>query len=352
MNIKKHCLFLAIASLALCACENNATKKAMSYPVWPEEEVFVYDTIDCSKLCCVPKNAITVREAVEIGKALGSGGTSEEFYYIKGIVKSFNTSKHESGMKDYGNGCFYIVDNTSTNIEFYGYQVYGLNGTPFTSIDQLKIGDFVVICSKITNYNGTIETTSRGSAYIVCTTNELNFPETFYTYYEEPFAESLGSWTSKVVTDPGVTVWNHNISSTGKTSAMAKAVNAQDQRLNSEVWLVSPAIDLTQCTTQNLQLTFSTNYKSNATKGVEAPDVKSMLRLKITKDGSSWDDIEIPNFNSGKTGLYVADTLNISAYVSGHTQIAFAYKSTTDFAPSWNICNVTIGEVKRAIQCN
>jgi len=347
---QRHFILIALATVLLCACEDSATKKAMSFPTWPSEEIWTYDTVDCSKLCCVPPEAITVKKAVEIGKALGSGGTTTEYYYIKGLVKGFNTSKHVDGMTgSYGNAFFYIQDNLKTNIEFYGYQVMGLNGAKFTSLDQLQIGDFVVIYSQITNYSGTIETTGKSTACITCTTNDLCYPEVDVPYYEENFEESLGEWTQHVVTDPGMTIWNQAQSATGITSAIGYAVDDQKVNHAGEVWLMSPAIDLAQYTpTTPIKLAFSTYYQHNDATEF---DPKDYLRLKVSQDGTSWTDIEIPNFNTGKLPKYVSDTIDIGTYVSAGTRIAFAYKSSTAFAPKWSVKGISIFEHKRSRGC-
>jgi len=349
MRITQRCFILVALVAALSACEDNATKKAMNYPSWPSEENWTYDTVDCSALCCVPAEAITVKKAVEIGKALGSGGTSDEYYYIKGLVKGFNTSKHEEGMTGYGNAVFYIQDNLKTNIEFYGYQVMGLNGAKFTSLDQLKIGDFVVIYSKITNYNGTIETTSKGTACITCTTNELCYPEMDVSYFTEDFSEGLDAWKQDIVVDPGVTVWNQNTTATGVTSALANATDESKVKHAGEVWLTSPAIDLAQHKpTTPVKLAFTTYYQHG---GASEYDPKQYLRLKVSQDGTTWTDVEIPNFNTGKMPSYVTDTIDISAYVSAGTRFAFAYKSNAEFAPKWSVTSISVFEHKRAIGC-
>jgi len=162
--------------IMMCSCDKNGAPVTTQYPSWPEEQVFVYDTVDCSGWD-IPAGSITVREALRIGNELGKGNTSTETYLIKGLVTGFDTKYHESGMEQYGNACFYIQDNLTTPTNFYGFQVLGMKGAKFTSLDQLKVGDFVVIQSKIANYNGTIETTNKGSAKLMFSTNKLAYGE-------------------------------------------------------------------------------------------------------------------------------------------------------------------------------
>lgn len=112
-------------------------------------------------------NPYKASEAVAVAKALDSGAETANKVYVKGFVKEFNTSKHEDGIKNYGNALFYITDdNTYKGDAFYCYQVYYLGRKKFTSVDQIKVGDEVIIYGKLTNYNGTAETVGKGEAYI------------------------------------------------------------------------------------------------------------------------------------------------------------------------------------------
>ena len=102
-----------------------------------------------------PFNAIA---ALNYGNGLASGEISGDYYYIKGKVVSVK----EEFTTQYGNGTFYISeDGTSTN-QFYAYRVMYLGNKKFANGDtQIAVGDDVIICAKITNYNGTIETAQK-----------------------------------------------------------------------------------------------------------------------------------------------------------------------------------------------
>ena len=105
-------------------------------------------------------------EANAVAAKLADGATTDQAYYVHGFVKSFG-SKHEDGIKNFGNALFYITDdNTLEGDDFYCFQVNYLGGQKFTSLDQLKIGDEVIVYGKLTNYGGTYETVNKGAAYI------------------------------------------------------------------------------------------------------------------------------------------------------------------------------------------
>lgn len=105
-------------------------------------------------------------QAAAICAELESEATTPTEVYVKGYVKKFAT-KHEEGITKYGNALFYITDDAEGTItpDFYCYQVYYLQGNKFTSVDQIKLGDEVVVYGKLTNYNGTYETVGKGAAY-------------------------------------------------------------------------------------------------------------------------------------------------------------------------------------------
>lgn len=93
---------------------------------------------------------------------LASGATSDGTYYIKGRVASVK----EEFTTNYGNGTFYISDDGSSENTFYVYRAYYLGNKKFTADDtQIEVGDSVVVCGKICNYNGTYET-AQNTAYL------------------------------------------------------------------------------------------------------------------------------------------------------------------------------------------
>lgn len=121
----------------------------------------------------IPEGCLTVYEAVDSCKNLADGANTKEKYYVKGWVRSFD-SKHESGIQDYGNATFYIAatnDGRSDSKMFEAYQVYAKDGKKFASLDQVAIGDFVIIYGQLANFKGTAETVGKGAAYVYDSSN-------------------------------------------------------------------------------------------------------------------------------------------------------------------------------------
>ena len=122
----------------------------------------------------IPAECLTVAQAREICAKLESGATTGTKYYVKGWVKKL-ASKHEEGVTQHNNAVFYIEDVKGANSQedFEAFQVFGPNGSKITSLDQVVVGDYVVLYGELTNYSGTYETVGKGAAYIWKSTNPL-----------------------------------------------------------------------------------------------------------------------------------------------------------------------------------
>ncbi|MCR5850824.1 MAG: DUF6359 domain-containing protein [Bacteroidaceae bacterium] len=104
-------------------------------------------------------------------QTMPAGVESDEEYYIKGKVSSVSTTA--STISQYGNHTFTMVDEGKTSPVFTAFQVYGPGKKKFTSVDDIKVGDEVVVCGKVVNYRGnTPETVGKGAAYVVSINSE------------------------------------------------------------------------------------------------------------------------------------------------------------------------------------
>lgn len=117
--------------------------------------------------CPAPSaDQISIYQADSIGKALGSGKTSTQTYKIVGIVHAVFEAP-----SSYKNATFTISDKASKS-HFYCYRVKAKNTTAiFSNPDMLVVGDTVYIESKITNYQGTVETEGN-KGYIYWSSNK------------------------------------------------------------------------------------------------------------------------------------------------------------------------------------
>lgn len=111
-------------------------------------------------------NPYNVAGVIEFINTLGADNESSTAVYVKGRVS--NNSTTESTISSYGNMTFDIVDDGNNEKTFKAFQVYGPGNKKFTAVDQIKVGDEVLIYGKVVNYKGnTPETVGKGKAYVV-----------------------------------------------------------------------------------------------------------------------------------------------------------------------------------------
>lgn len=89
----------------------------------------------------------TVAEALAATLALGSGNTSEDYVYTKGIISSI-----QEVSTDHGNATYFISDDGTTSEQFEVFRGKYLGNMNFTAADQIQVGDEVVINGKLTYY--------------------------------------------------------------------------------------------------------------------------------------------------------------------------------------------------------
>ena len=106
----------------------------------------------------VPTGEITVAAALEYINAGGTGTIT-----VKGYVTDIDAET--SNPAQYGDINYYISDDLNASNKLYIYNGYFLGGEKFTSIDQLKVGDLVVVEGTAQLY-GTTPELNRGSKII------------------------------------------------------------------------------------------------------------------------------------------------------------------------------------------
>lgn len=114
----------------------------------------------------VPEGCLNVYEARDKCKELASGKATSETYRVKGWIRSVTTT--EADVKNYGNATFTICatnDGKTDPFSFTAYRIKSLNNARFNSLDEFKVGDFVVIECKLKNYNGTYENDNGAKLY-------------------------------------------------------------------------------------------------------------------------------------------------------------------------------------------
>ena len=151
---------------------------------------------------------------------------------------------------------------------------------------------------------------------------------------EEPFAESLGSFTLDEQKYPGCTyasMWYVD-----KTYKYAKVTaNKSGQSLGaSDCKLISPMLNTQGCTHVYLRFEHTT-YAANSTSDVD------YCMVKVSKDGKTWTKVTIPTWPTKRWG-FVACEMDLTEYASSTMQVMFEYVSTASYAGTWEVKNVVV----------
>ena len=99
-----------------------------------------------------PETAYTVAKALEM---IAAGQAKNTKVYVKGIVSKIDEiSIFIDGDEEhkYGNATYYISDDGTETSQLEVFRGYGLNGDKFTSEDQLKVGDQLIVYGELTLY--------------------------------------------------------------------------------------------------------------------------------------------------------------------------------------------------------
>ena len=106
------------------------------------------------------ENPFNAAAAHNYTSALPSGETTAEKFYIKGIVCQSNKMDIST---QYKNATFHISsDGTANGTMFLIFRTKGLNGADITSVDDIQVGDEVVVYASLVNYMGNTPETAQG----------------------------------------------------------------------------------------------------------------------------------------------------------------------------------------------
>ena len=110
----------------------------------------VGDTPEIVDITNTAETAYTIAKAKEL---IDAGEGLSESVYVKGIVSKASTSLNPT----YGSLSYYISDDGKTGNELQVYGGLSFKGKKFTSVDDIKVGDVVVVYGKLKKFNDTYE---------------------------------------------------------------------------------------------------------------------------------------------------------------------------------------------------
>ena len=147
-------LMLAMAAMTFVSCED--VPEPYSWPTPPdtgnEEEVI---TPQGSGTLEDPYNVAAAQALIQ---TLGADVQSEEIY-VKGFI-----SQIDEVSESYGNATYWISDQKgSTAGQLEIYRGYSLGGEKFTSNDEIKEDDEVIVFGKVVNFRGSTPEFTTGS---------------------------------------------------------------------------------------------------------------------------------------------------------------------------------------------
>lgn len=96
--------------------------------------------------------------------SLAADAKSDKDVYIKGKISRI-ANNGEFGTQ-YGNATFYISEDGGQSNEFYVFRTLYLGNEKYTGGDNIKVGDEVVICGKVTNYRGNTPETAANESFL------------------------------------------------------------------------------------------------------------------------------------------------------------------------------------------
>ena len=240
-----------------------------------------------------------------------TGSYLSDEVYTKGII---STVKATDFSANNGNYTYYISDDGSTTNELEVFRGVGLGGDKFTSADDLKAGDTVIVVGKLVNWQGTYEY-NQGNKLVY-----LNGK----TGGSTPATPS-GDAGTVVVNGTTVTITNGNV----QAAANPVVIDMNEQGLSNQT-------DASEFTFDGgLKITFDKGSNSNgpkfytATKGVRVysnntikfETTKKIAKIVFTCDKSA--TIDYVGNEEQKAEFYATGALYTNAWTGagGGTQI-------------------------------
>lgn len=110
----------------------------------------VGDTPEIVDITNTAETAYTIAKAKEL---IDAGKGLSESVYVKGTVSQASESLNDT----YGSLSYYISDDGKTENELQVYGGLSFKGEKFTSVDDIKVGDVVVVYGKLKKFNNTYE---------------------------------------------------------------------------------------------------------------------------------------------------------------------------------------------------
>lgn len=116
-------------------------------------KIAYYKVGDAPEIVDITNTAETAYTIAKAKELIDAGKGLSEKVYVKGTVSKASTSLNAT----YGSLSYYISDDGTTENELQVYGGLSFKGEKFTSVEDIKVGDVVVIYGKLKKFNTTYE---------------------------------------------------------------------------------------------------------------------------------------------------------------------------------------------------
>ena len=160
--------------------------------------------------------------------------------------------------------------------------------------------------------------------------------------FSETFASGQGDFVIENVLMPnGLTyVWSHYPS----YQCMRASGYLTPNYIETESWLVSPAIGLTDVTSATLTFDQTINFLTTGTAPSTLMSVLISTDYVNTVDEATWIELQLNQWPTGDNWNFITSTVDLTPYVGQSVHIAFKYTSTDACAPTWEVKNILVDE--------
>ena len=284
-------------------------------------------------------------KALEFTQALAADVATDKDYYVQGVVTAIKDLSTQFG------NATYTITSEGASAGFDIFRGYYLNGDKFTSADQLKVGDQVVVCGKLINYKGNTPQMNQGGKLISINGQGTPDPGPGPDPGPVPSDDYKGNFNSfnsgKAAASPygtytNATGWtatnaiilggtdgadaNPLFSFIGKTGTLAPTLNGRTDKLGK---LVSPVL-----TGGIGKLTFSYGFAYTETKCQFRVDIKDASGKVVKTETVTLDSIQKLHAYSFSLDCNVSGSFTIEISNLGYSANASANK---DRVSIWNL---------------
>lgn len=157
--------------------------------------------------------------------------------------------------------------------------------------------------------------------------------------YSNTFLSGLGDFTIENKNKPSAVdaVWKHN-----ELYGMVATAYVNEVNYDSESWLVSPVIDLRRRQSAYLNFEHAANFFSSVSA------LADQTVVWAREENGEWAKLSGVRYPDVLSWAYVNSSyIDLSAYLGKKMQFAFAYKSTSAKAGTWEVKNVLVSKVSK-----